>query len=140
MWNFEAPSGTGDTYNAFITGTKASVRINQNQATKYIEELYIERKGRIDHKIFYSELQNEIVRLQQIYPFISLERINDKKYHIVVPIESRPSHEDYFGYVAKQYFGYLVNRNMPQWEISNTLTKYFITTQALEISKNQPIK
>jgi hypothetical protein len=93
MWNFEAPSGTGDTYNALLAGTKASIRINQNEATKYIEELYVERNQGVDQQIFDLELKNEIVRLQKAYPSISLERINDQKYHIVVPIESRSGHE-----------------------------------------------
>ena len=136
MWNFEAPSGTGDTYNALITGTKASVQIVQNNSTKYIEELYIDRNSAVDLQLFDSELKNEIARLKETYPSISLKQINDQKYHIVVPIETRPTHEDYFGYVAQQFFQYLINRNLPQWEISNTLTKYFITTQALEIAKN----
>jgi len=139
MWNFEAPSGTGDTYNALITGTKASVRINQNQATKYIEELYVERKEGIDQQIFDSELKNEVTRLQQTYPSISLERINGQKYYIVVPIESRPSHEDYFGYVARQFFTYLVEQNMPEWEIKNTLAKYYITTTAQQMVQNKLI-
>ena len=139
MWNFEAPSGTGDTYNALITGTKASVRINQNKATKYIEELYVERNQGVDQQIFDLELKNEIVRLQKAYPSISLERINDQKYHIVVPIESRPGHEDYFGYVAQQFFQYLVNRDMPEWEIKNTLAKYYITTTALQLVQDKLI-
>jgi hypothetical protein len=139
MWNFEAPSGTGDTYNALITGTKASVRINQNQSTKYIEELYIERNQGVDRQIFDLELKNEIARLQQTYPALSLERINDQKYHIIVPIESRPGHEDYFGYVARQFFQYLVNQNMPEWEIKNTLAKYYIATTALQMIQNEMI-
>jgi len=139
MWNFEAPSGTGDTYNALLAGTKASIRINQNESTKYIEELYVERNQGVDQQIFDLELKNEIVRLQKAYPFISLERINNQKYHIVVPIESRPGHEDYFGYVAQQFFTYLVEQNMPEWEIENTLAKYYITTTALQLVQDKLI-
>lgn len=137
MWNFEAPSGTGDTYNALITGTKASVQIVQNNSTKYIEELYIDRDSDVDLQFFDSELKNEIARLQQTYPTLSLERTNDQKYHIIVPIESRPSHEDYFGYVARQFFTYLVEHNMPEWEIRNTLAKYYITTTAQQVIQNK---
>jgi hypothetical protein len=34
--------------------------------------------------------------------------------------------------VAERFFQYLVDRDMPEWEISNTLAKYFITTKAVE--------
>ena len=34
--------------------------------------------------------------------------------------------------VAKQFFEYLANRDMPDWEISNTLAKYYVTTKAVE--------
>ncbi|HHT84658.1 MAG TPA: hypothetical protein GXZ88_02720 [Firmicutes bacterium] len=37
--------------------------------------------------------------------------------------------------VAKQFFEYLANRDMPDWEISNTLAKYYVTTKAVELAK-----
>jgi hypothetical protein len=37
--------------------------------------------------------------------------------------------------VAKQFFEYLANRDMPDWEISNTLAKYYVTTKAVELGK-----
>ncbi len=47
----------------------------------------------------------------------------------------RVRHEEHFKHAAKQFFEYLANRNMPDWEISNTLAKYYVTTKAVEIAK-----
>ncbi|MDD2250868.1 MAG: putative oxidoreductase C-terminal domain-containing protein, partial [Candidatus Cloacimonetes bacterium] len=52
-------------------------------------------------------------------------------------VEQRKGHEDYFGMVAQRYFSFLVNRNMPEWEISNMIAKYYITTTALEMAKKK---
>ncbi len=135
LWNYEAPKGGGDTYSALIKGTKASVEIVQNKAENYIKQLYIEKDKSTDEKEFESVITKTVEQLKKTYPYVSVKRISGNRYQIVVPVESRKGHEDYFGYVAQKYFGYLVNQNMPEWEISNILAKYYITTKALEMAK-----
>ena len=134
-WNYEAPEGGGDAYSALIKGTKASVEIVQNKKENYIKQLYIEKNQAADGKAFESALDNLITELQKTYPYISTIKITADRYQIVAPIEFRKGHEDYFGMVAAKYFQYLVNRDMPEWEISNTLAKYYITTTALDMAK-----
>ncbi|HHV85262.1 MAG TPA: oxidoreductase [Petrimonas sp.] len=135
IWNYEAPQGGGDTYSATVRGTKATVEIVQDKTEKYIKQLYVEKDKSIDEIAFESVINKTIKQLQEMYPFVSSKRVSGSRYQIVVPVESRKGHEDYFGYVAQKYFGYLVNRDMPEWEISNTIAKYYITTKALEIAE-----
>lgn len=139
LWNYEAPKGGGDTYSATIKGTKATVEIVQNKAENYIKQLYVQKDKSTDEKEFESAITKIVTQLQETYPYVSSKRISGSRYQIVVPVESRKGHEDYFGYVAQKYFGFLVNRNMPEWEISNTIAKYYITTTALEMARNSSI-
>jgi len=135
LWNYEAPKGGGDTYNATVKGTKATVEIVQNSETGYIKQLYVEKDKSVPEKEFESAITKTIEQLQKTYPYVSAKRVSGSRYQIVVPVEQRKGHEDYFGMVAQRYFSFLVNRNMPEWEISNMLAKYYITTTALEMAK-----
>lgn len=135
LWNYEAPEGGGDAYSALIKGTKASVEIVQNKEENYIKQLYIEKEETTDRSQFETALNKAVAELQKSYPYLTVVQSSENRYQIIVPVESRKGHEDYFGMVAKNYFGFLTNRNMPAWEISNTLTKYYITTTALEMAK-----
>ncbi|MEN6598637.1 MAG: putative oxidoreductase C-terminal domain-containing protein [Proteiniphilum sp.] len=135
LWNYEAPEGGGDAYSALIKGTKASVEIVQNKEENYIKQLYIEKEETTDRSQFETALNKAVAELQKNYPYLTVVQRSENRYQIIVPVESRKGHEDYFGMVAKNYFGFLTNRNMPAWEISNTLTKYYITTTALEMAK-----
>lgn len=135
LWNYEAPKGGGDTYSATIKGTKATVEIVQNKAENYIKQLYVRKDKSTDEKEFESAITSIVTQLQKTYPYVSAKRISGSRYQIIVPVESRKGHEDYFGYVAQKYLGFLVNRDMPEWEISNILAKYYITTTALEMAK-----
>ena len=135
LWNYEAPEGGGDAYSALIKGTRASVEIVQNKEENYIKQLYIEKDQSVDGKVFELALSEMVSELQKTYPYLSVQRITDERYQIIVPVENRKGHEDYFGMVAAKYFGYLVNRDLPEWEVSNMLAKYYITTTALEMAK-----
>lgn len=136
LWNYEAPKGGSDTYNGLLRGTNADIEITQDLSTNYIKELFIQKNIAIDEQTFESNIIKSITDLQQSYPWLSAEKVTEGRYQIIAPMEFRKGHEDYFGMVAEKYFGYLVNRDMPEWEISNTITKYFITTTALEIAEN----
>ena len=135
LWNYQAPEGGGDTYNGRIKGTKATIEIVQDASVNYVKELFIQKDDSLDENIFDSNMTKSITELQKSYSFLSAEKVSEGRYKIIAPVEFRKGHEDYFGMVAEKYFGYLVNRDMPEWEISNTLSKYFITTTALEMAR-----
>ncbi len=137
LWNYEAPEGGGDSYSSLVKGTKASFKTVQDKFHNYIKELYIVKEKGISEKDFKTTLYNAIARLQKNYPFVSLKPAGNGSYLVHIPLESRKGHEDYFGYVAQQFFTYLVEQNMPEWEIKNTLAKYYVTTTALRLANEQ---
>ncbi len=92
----------------------------------------------IDEKEFTENLQQAVEKLKVDYPFISVSPTSvDDEYRINIPVEKRAGHESHFKYVAESFFGFLANRNMPEWEVSNTLAKYYITTKAVEVAKER---
>ena len=117
LWNYEAPEGGGDSYSSFVKGTKASFKTVQDKFHNYIKELYIVKEKGISEKDFKTTLDHAIARLQKTYPFVSAKPVDNGTYLIHIPLESRKGHEDYFGYVAQRFFTYLVEQNMPEWEI-----------------------
>ncbi|MDD3908163.1 MAG: putative oxidoreductase C-terminal domain-containing protein [Bacteroidales bacterium] len=135
IWNYEAPEGCGDTYSSIIKGSRAICKILQNKEQSYVPQLYIQKAENADQKVFDEALDQTIKKLQQTYPFISLKKEGDQ-IKIDIPIEKREGHETHFSRVADKFFGFLINRNMPAWEIPNMLTKYYITTSAQEMAKN----
>lgn len=133
IWNYEAPEGTTDTYNATLKGTKSSVHIVQDESTNYIEELFVEKNEDISAADFKASIDQVGSIIQKEYPYISVESISDSKYQFVIPIDKRKGHEDYFGMVAAKFFSFLVKDEIPEWEITNMITKYYITTKAYKM-------
>lgn len=134
VWNYEAPAGSGDTYSSIVKGSRAICKILQNKEQSYVPQLYIQKAEHADQKIFDNVLNKTIKQLQKTYPFISLKK-EDDKIKIDIPADKREGHEAHFARVAEKYLDFLVYRNMPDWEIPNMLTKYYITTSALEMAK-----
>lgn len=136
-WDFYGPNHGADTYSSIIKGSKASTIMLQNEEQNYIRQLYIKRNDAVSKADFVDNLNKSINVLKNKYPFISFKETDDNLYLIEIPVENRTNHESHFKNVAEVFFGYLVNRNMPNWEIPNTIAKYYITTKALEIAETK---
>lgn len=134
-WDFYGPNHGADTYSSSIRGSKASTIMLQNEELNYIRQLYIKRNDTVSKADFVNQLDETINNLKKSYPFLSYKEVDDNLFLIDIPVENRTNHESHFKNVAEVFFGYLVNRNMPDWEVPNTLAKYFITTKALEIAE-----
>lgn len=137
VWNYQAPQDGGDTFSAYIKGSKATLTTVQDKSHKFVKQLYIKKSVEMDQTLFHSNLEDAILEIQKDYPNISIKSSSSKpgEYLIDIPLDSRESHESHFGYVAQAFFNYLVDGNLPEWEISNTLAKYYITTTALQLAK-----
>jgi predicted dehydrogenase len=135
VWNFEAPKGSGDTYSSVINGSRATCMILQHKEQAFVPQLYIQKAAKASQKTFDKALDKAIKQLQLTYPFISLVK-EDDKIRIDIPADKREGHEAHFARVAGKYFDFLVLRDMPDWEIPNMLTKYYITTNALKMAGN----
>ncbi len=135
IWNFEAPAGTGDTHFSVMRGTKANLIIRQGKEENFRPVLYIEPVNK-DDKAFESDLNGALAKIQAKYPGVGIERSGDL-WMVAVPDEYHNGHEAHFGQVAEKYLEYLQNGNMPEWEVPNMITKYYVTTRALEIARDE---
>ncbi len=131
QWNFESPQGTGDTHFAQMRGTKATLLIKQGEEQSYKPVVYIDPVQSSEKTV-----KDAIARLQTKYAGVSVKRTGSL-WEIVIPEKLKVGHEDHFAEVAKKYLEYLKTKQLPSWEVPNMLSKYYTTTQALEMAKKK---
>jgi predicted dehydrogenase len=133
-WNFEAPADAGDMHRSVMKGTKASLHILQGEEQGYIPRLYVVRNEDVPEEEFSHALHRAVEKLK---PDFSIEIIDssDNKKELRIQSGQKSSHEDHFAFVADRFFDYVLSGNIPEWEIANTLTKYYITTTALSMAR-----
>lgn len=133
IWDYEAPAGAGDTHFSIMKGSKANLIIRQGKEEDYKPVLYIEPLSKTD-RTFESDLTTALAKVQEKYPGVGVER-NGDLWMVTVPEKYHNGHEAHFGQVAEKYLEYLQKGNMPAWEVPNMITKYYITTGALEMAR-----
>jgi len=129
-WNFEAPTGTGDTHYSIMRGTRANLIIRQGAEENYKPVLYVEANdnAHIDnvlHRAVYKTLQDA-------YPEITMTSLQDGKWRINIPEKYHVGHEAHFAQVTEKYLRYLAEGKLPAWEVPNMIAKYYTTTEALK--------
>ncbi len=134
VWDYEAPPGGDDTHYCLMRGSKSDLVILQGAEQDYKAELYVRPADGTDPDELESALESAIAEIGQIYPGVSLNR-QDDQWHIYIPDEYRIGHEAHFGKVTEKYLGFLEQGQMPDWEVPNMITKYYITTSALEMAR-----
>ena len=118
-WNYMPPVHGGDTFTSIKKGSKATLKIVQNEKNGFVKELYIQKKPNIDSHTFETQLQKTIEQLQESYPFLSVKNKSNGIYLIDIPQEYRLGHEEHFSKVAKAFLHYIRNKNIPEWENAN---------------------
>jgi len=131
IWNYKAPAGTGDTHYSIMHGTKANLIIRQGAEQQYKPTLYIEPL--VASADFDKTAQQIIATISEQYKGVSLKK-NEKGYEVIIPESFKEGHESHFARVTEKYLDYLLNHNMPSWEIPNMLAKYYTTTQAQKMA------
>lgn len=135
IWNFEAPAGAGDTHFSIMKGSKANLIIRQGRDQHFKPVLYIEPLDK-DDNAFEADLRAGVTKVQAVFPGIEVQRVGDI-WTVTVPEKYHNGHEAHFGQVTEKYLEYLQNKSLPAWEVPNMITKYFITTKALEIAREE---
>jgi len=59
---------------------------------------------------------------------------NATGWEVIIPESFKDGHESHFARVTEKYLDYLLNHNMPAWEVPNMLAKYYTTTQAQKLA------
>jgi predicted dehydrogenase len=134
IWNYKAPDGGGDTHYSLMRGSKASLIIKQGKEENYKPTLYIEQRD--NDPAFEEKLKTSLESINKQFPGIVLMK-NNAGWQIIVPEKYNDGHEAHFAQVMKKYIEYLNQKNMPDWEIPNMLSKYYITTQAKTLANKK---
>jgi hypothetical protein len=71
--------------------------------------------------------------IQEKFPGVELKK-SAKGWEVIIPEKYKEGHEAHFGRVMEKFLEYLKGGNMPAWEVPNMITKYYTTTQGLEVS------
>jgi len=130
-WRPATPPDGNDLRNAFAEGTRSNLLIQQKYGQKQ-PGLYIQKGSKISDREFRAQLNKTISLLQSEYPGISFTEAS-KVVQIVIPSGLENTHDPTFNV----FVSYLIHKNLPKWEVPNTLAKYYITTTALEMAKGK---
>lgn len=132
IWDYQAPEGAGDTHNSTMRGTLANLVIRQESKQKR-PVLYIEPLPSAGGNYERSLMQN-FKTVQQKYPGVELRKISNG-WEVVIPEKYNEGHEAHFARVTEKFLESLKKGKLPEWEVPNMLTKYYITTGALELAR-----
>ena len=135
LWRYEAPAGTGDTHLAYFKGSRSRVEIRQGKEEKYRPELYVIPNNVADKDAVGRALGTRIRGLQAEFAGVGSTDLG-KEFRIDIPDKYRVGHEPHFAQVTQKFLGFLKKpESLPAWEKPNMLAKYWVTTQALKLSR-----
>jgi hypothetical protein len=116
-----------------MRGTGCDLEIRQGEEEEYKPMLYVVAGEDSDLQAFESTLNKAIEeKIVPSFPGVELEKLSDKRWLVKIPDHYKVGHEAHFIQVTEKYLGYLKNKEIPDWEIPNMITKYYTTMMALE--------
>jgi hypothetical protein len=126
LWNWEAPAGAGDLYEATFRGSKAEIQIRQGK----LPELYVVPAE--NREAVFAAVTKTVAALQSQFPGLSFD---EKQGRILIPDNFHVGHEAHFAQVANLFLQYMRSpKSMPSWERPNMLVKYYISTKGVELA------
>ncbi len=134
IWDFEAPEGGGDSHYSLMQGTLSNLVIRQGKEEGFVPMLFLQPATGVDSTDWKQKIQQEFGQLAELFPGIELKP-SGEEFRVEVPEHYRVGHEAHFGQVAEKYLGFLVDGQLPEWEVPNMLAKYYTTTSALQLAK-----
>jgi predicted dehydrogenase len=137
-WKYKAPEGGGDTHYSVMRGTRSNLIIRQGLEEGYTPVLYIEPVDDVDPSAFENDLNQALETIHESYPGVEAENTG-KNWKVIIPERYRVDHEGHFGQVTDTFLQYLVDGKLPPWEVPSMITKYYITTKALEMARDEEI-
>jgi predicted dehydrogenase len=137
IWNYAYPEGGGDTHYSVMKGSKAHLVIEQGKEQNYRPVLSIRMTPGMDAQAYEKDMLGAFTTLAEQYPGISLHKVKDGHWQVIVPKHFHNGHEAHFGQVMENFLSFLKEGALPAWETPNMLAKYYVTTCALELAKRK---
>jgi len=127
-WDWEAPPGAGDIYEATFRGTRSNIEIRQGATEAHVPELYVVPQLQVRDEVF-AALQKWAAGRFRIQHLAGEARV-------IIPQEMRVGHEAHFAQVARRFLGYVGQPgSLPAWERSFMLAKYYVSTLGVELGR-----
>ena len=131
-WTDTAPPGGGDTYSCLMHGSRADLAIMQDPDRADPPVLVI--VPTTTDPAWAAGLAQAFKPLQAKYPGITLKE-DGEGWQVVIPEKYKEGHEAHFARVTETFLEYVLHNDMPAWEVPGMLAKYYTTTRALELAR-----
>jgi predicted dehydrogenase len=136
-WSFEAKDGLRDTMLAIYTGSKARVQVRQNKEEKFVPEVDVIPVEPAQRTAVQQALTAKLKQLAPHFPGLSLTS-NGDGFRIIIPQALRIPDERYFALLTERFLGYVRSPGtLPAWEKADMVTKYYITTRAVQLAREK---
>lgn len=135
IWAYKPPEGTGDTHYSIMRGTKANLIIRQGAEQNYKPVLYIEPVSKEPN--YEAVLTENLKKIQAKYAGVEIKK-NAAGWEVIIPEKYKEGHEAHFARVTEKFLQYLKDGKLPDWEVPNMISKYYTTTEALELATKSP--
>jgi predicted dehydrogenase len=127
-WEWEAPPGRGDVYEASFEGTRSRIEVRQDVRP----EVYVVPAA----DGVTEALKRKVAELQGRWPGLAVELSRDEA-RLSIPERFRVGHEAHFAQVTNQFSEYVADpESMPEWETPGMMAKYYISTKGTEAGKS----
>jgi predicted dehydrogenase len=136
VWKYEPPKGTSDTYYSILRGSKTNLVIRQGKEQQYHPVLYMEPADKSNMDAWQNDMAQGMNIIHKNYPGLTVKK-SIEGWEVMIPDNLKVDPEQQFSLVVKKYLHYLREGNMPDWEVSAMLAKYYTTTQGLEKALGQ---
>jgi predicted dehydrogenase len=128
-WEWEAPPGRGDVYEASFEGTRSRIEVRQDVRP----EVYVVPAA--DGVV--AALKRKVEALQSRWPGLAVEVYRDEA-RLLIPEQFRVGHEAHFAQVTNQFAKYVAApESMPAWETPGMIAKYHVSTTGTEMGRRK---
>jgi len=135
IWKYEPAPGTGDTHFAYFKGSRSRIEIRQEKEDSRRPELYVVPNNAAEKDAILTVLKKKIDALQKQFADISVRDLGQEM-RIEIPDKYRVGHEAHFAQVTNKFLSLLEDpKALSAWEKPNMLSKYWVTTQGLLLSR-----
>jgi len=136
-WDY-ASQEHGDTHFAVYRGERSRVEVRQGFEENWRPEVYVIPSDLSLKNAVGEALQTRLEAIKDKWPGITMEERGDE-FKINIPESYRVGHEFHFSQVTEQFLEYLKDPGaIPAWEKANMITKYFITSNGVDLSHRMP--
>jgi predicted dehydrogenase len=137
LWDLEADHPGGDTHEAVACGTRATITISPEPTNRHQPGLVVTPTDPTTHSAILTAIREKCANWQLEYPGIAAED-QGQRVRIHIPDACRTSHEDHFTEVLRNFIQYVqFPRSIPEWERTNLLARYYVTTRATAIARRK---